>query len=434
MPTITFDDIPNQFGPVFELPPPLGSGQQVGFRGYEYSEDGFIIHARLGPPPPFFNQSYRASMDSPIVPSSNYFITGEDLPFLNGTPLILTRPGGDTFGVQSIKLDGILFGFGEIVTFTGTDLFGVVHQQGFITDPLPGFQTFTFQDDFQSNLVSLTWSGVNWPIVNGNALNGFHLPLADDIEMINVTPTTKLDKTPPALNITTFTVFNFSSDGSDASFEYRLDGGNWVSTSDHFVELTVSAAEHKFEVRAVHGALVDPTPAVFSWTADDRLKVLVDLLNEVTIKLEDPEDLLKEALVKVADTSQQIQMAHDAASHTWTAAISGLSQGRRPAQRDLVDVTMGGEQLGDGLLLLERLDHVGKLPTWSGGSPHWKGWTPPIGAAPHALVGDVEKAWPAETVVARTGDVVHEGMDVAGGRAVPGGVSGLQTAGQPVRQ
>ena len=320
MPTITFDDIPNQFDPVIGFLPPLPPFPPVpilvGYRGFEYVEDGFLIVARPGQPFP------RAEMNYSIAQSSNYFISGDDIPFDNSTALNLFNSAGNSFGIKSIKLDGFLHA-PTVVTFVATDAFGSEHRQVFSTDGQAGMETFSFGGDFQSNLINLSWSGDLIGVPDGH-----HLPFADDIEMINVSPSTKLTHTPPASNITTFAVFAFSSDDPDASFEYRLDGGNWVSTSieqvqtDHFVKLTVSTGQHKFEVRAVHDALVDPTPAAFSWTAHDDVKI--DITNGIaTVK--DPTDQYEEIVILIDGVIKAL--SEDQASHEWTATISGLSQG-----------------------------------------------------------------------------------------------------------
>src|SRR5262245_45680935 len=138
MPTITFDGIPTQFGPVFSFP----SGVQVGYRGLQYVEDGFIItHVVLGPPPPFIDPNYKPTLDSPLVADKNYFLTGEDIAFLDVSPLKLARvDGNDTFGIKSIKLDGV-FGL-EAITFTAVDASGGTHTQTVFTDNAPGLVTF----------------------------------------------------------------------------------------------------------------------------------------------------------------------------------------------------------------------------------------------------------------------------------------------------
>ena len=99
MPTITFDDIPNQFDPVIGFLPPLPPFPPVpilvGYRGFEYVEDGFLIVARPGQPFP------RAEMNYSIAQSSNYFISGDDIPFDNSTALNLFNSAGNSFGIKS---------------------------------------------------------------------------------------------------------------------------------------------------------------------------------------------------------------------------------------------------------------------------------------------------------------------------------------------
>jgi len=77
---ITFDDIPNQFDPVFGFvgfPPVLVLG---GYAGFEYAEDSFVLHARIPPDPlPFTNVP--AHMNYSIAQSSNYFISATILRF-----------------------------------------------------------------------------------------------------------------------------------------------------------------------------------------------------------------------------------------------------------------------------------------------------------------------------------------------------------------
>ena len=81
-------------------------------------------------------------------------------------------------------------------------------------------------------------------------------------------PTTTIDSAPATLTSSTAASFTFSSADAAATFECRLDTGNWTSCLSPR-NLTVTDGSHTFQTRAVDQAgNTDPTPASHTWTVD----------------------------------------------------------------------------------------------------------------------------------------------------------------------
>ncbi len=78
-------------------------------------------------------------------------------------------------------------------------------------------------------------------------------------------PDTTITSGPSGVIHSASATFTFESDDVDATFECRVDGGDWdVCTSPHTV--TVGAGIHTLEVRAVDSVgNVDPTPPSRTW-------------------------------------------------------------------------------------------------------------------------------------------------------------------------
>lgn len=79
---------------------------------------------------------------------------------------------------------------------------------------------------------------------------------------------TLIDSAPPPRTSSTEATIAFSSPDEDATFECRLDGGDWAACSSP-AELIVDEGFHTFRVRAIDAAgTVDPTPALTRWRVD----------------------------------------------------------------------------------------------------------------------------------------------------------------------
>src|SRR5262245_34897759 len=157
MPIITFNDVTNQLTKIFL--DPLHPTMVTAYVGSSYVEDGFT-----------FSGPNNLNSVVEYIPGlgSDPYITSENLnPALNSLPIVLTRGAdplgslnGDLFGVTSIALDSFSPLLAEEVDFVGIDANGGHHLYTVFTDSLPGLQTFLLPSEFQSNLVSLAWSGV----------------------------------------------------------------------------------------------------------------------------------------------------------------------------------------------------------------------------------------------------------------------------------
>jgi uncharacterized delta-60 repeat protein len=79
-------------------------------------------------------------------------------------------------------------------------------------------------------------------------------------------PETTIDQHPSATTSSTDATFEFSSTTAGATFECSLDQGSWASCSSPASFSGLSVGPHHFEVRAVDGALIDATPAMWDWT------------------------------------------------------------------------------------------------------------------------------------------------------------------------
>ncbi len=62
--------------------------------------------------------------------------------------------------------------------------------------------------------------------------------------------------------------FEFSSDRGEATFECRIDGGEWGPCSSPLATGPFADGVHSFEVRALHGGDRDPSPAARTFTVD----------------------------------------------------------------------------------------------------------------------------------------------------------------------
>jgi hypothetical protein len=60
--------------------------------------------------------------------------------------------------------------------------------------------------------------------------------------------------------------FSFTSSDGAATFECSVDGSSWHACASPASYTGLSTGSHTFRVRAIHGTLVDPTPASKTWT------------------------------------------------------------------------------------------------------------------------------------------------------------------------
>src|SRR5262249_26222999 len=84
-----------------------------------------------------------------------------------------------------------------------------------------GFQFFQLPNDFQSNLVSLAWSGILLDPITGQPVAGL-APIAKEIVVTKTSVSTVLDSVPAGVTAAT-AAFTFSSDDPGASFQSKLD-------------------------------------------------------------------------------------------------------------------------------------------------------------------------------------------------------------------
>ncbi|MBE2319619.1 PD40 domain-containing protein [Solirubrobacter sp. CPCC 204708] len=81
-------------------------------------------------------------------------------------------------------------------------------------------------------------------------------------------PDTRIERGPDGLGNEPAPTFTFIGSVPNGSFECRIDGGAWYACTTPHRTRTVIDGEHRFEVRALDGALVDPEPARRTFTVD----------------------------------------------------------------------------------------------------------------------------------------------------------------------
>ena len=79
----------------------------------------------------------------------------------------------------------------------------------------------------------------------------------------------------PTASTTAVFLSKNSSQGTapGTSYECKLDGGNWEGCSNPKIYNNLPVGSHEFQVRAVVGGAVDPTPATWSWTIEQDVTV-----------------------------------------------------------------------------------------------------------------------------------------------------------------
>jgi hypothetical protein len=82
-------------------------------------------------------------------------------------------------------------------------------------------------------------------------------------------PDTSINSGPAPFSSQTTADFTFNSDELDASFECKLDAGNWATCSSPLELTSLTDGDHQLAVRAIDDAgNTDATPDVFSWQID----------------------------------------------------------------------------------------------------------------------------------------------------------------------
>lgn len=98
-------------------------------------------------------------------------------------------------------------------------------------------------------------------------LVGAAVPAAAGGKALLAQPETKITSGPPAAAATSSATFAFTSSQAGSRFACALDGGAFGDCASP-VTLTVPDGTHHFYVVAIAAADTDPTPAVWTWTAD----------------------------------------------------------------------------------------------------------------------------------------------------------------------
>jgi hypothetical protein len=82
-------------------------------------------------------------------------------------------------------------------------------------------------------------------------------------------PETTITQAPPAVDNSTDVSFEFESDDPDATFECRLDDGDFAACASPHPVSGLGDGDHAFAVRALDAAgNPDPTPAEHAWSID----------------------------------------------------------------------------------------------------------------------------------------------------------------------
>ena len=99
-----------------------------------------------------------------------------------------------------------------------------------------------------------------------------------------VSPTTQIDSTPTDPTTSTEAIFTFSSPSdSEATFECKLDDGEWEACQSGIAYIELTDGSHTFSTRAQDLAgNIDPTPSEYNW--------LIDITGPVTLITSKPMD------------------------------------------------------------------------------------------------------------------------------------------------
>jgi hypothetical protein len=132
---------------------------------------------------------------------------------------------------------------------------------------------------FQCSLNGGSPGGCNSPVTYTNLSVGKHTfqVVATSGQLVGKTPATFSWTIEPALDTTitkspsnptteTSATFEFKANLAGATFECSLDGSQFEACTSPKTYDKLSAADHRFEVRARAGTVVDTSPASFRWT------------------------------------------------------------------------------------------------------------------------------------------------------------------------
>lgn len=149
--------------------------------------------------------------------------------------------------------------------------------------------TFTFSSSEAGSSFKRRYDGNTWkPILSPDTLpflsNGSHtyevraIDLAGNIDPTPATytwtidtigPDTSITVTPPNLSSSDSATFLFTSTETGSTFERKLDGGAWQTTTSPETLSGLSEGSHTYKVRAFDSiGNIDPTPASYTWSID----------------------------------------------------------------------------------------------------------------------------------------------------------------------
>jgi hypothetical protein len=83
-----------------------------------------------------------------------------------------------------------------------------------------------------------------------------------------VYPDTTITASPATLTSSTAATFAYSSDKAVVIYEYKIDGGNWISAGNSTSLSGLAEGNHVFMVRSTDSVGPDPTPAQYDWRVD----------------------------------------------------------------------------------------------------------------------------------------------------------------------
>lgn len=135
---------------------------------------------------------------------------------------------------------------------------------------------------FQCSLDGGEPSGCTSPVTYTNLSTGEHTfqVVASSGQLLGKTPATHswtieaaldttITKAPSNPTSESSAAFEFTANLSGATFECSLDGGAFETCTSPKTYDKLSAADHRFEVRARAGTVVDKSPATFRWTIEE---------------------------------------------------------------------------------------------------------------------------------------------------------------------
>jgi hypothetical protein len=197
------------------------------------NDDGFIFSSKEGTTAPKLAFTYTAASDtSPPETSIDSGPTGT-VGSASATFGFTSNESGSTF---ECKLDGGSFGScTSPKSYTG------------LSD---GSHTFSVRATDAAGNVDATPVSRTWTVDTG-------------------LPNTTIDSEPASLTNSASATFGFSSDDANATFECKLDGGNFSACASPKSYAGLSDGAHTFSVRATDASgNTDDTPGTYTWTVD----------------------------------------------------------------------------------------------------------------------------------------------------------------------